>query len=91
MRTILATFAGLVALAAVSAQSCSRPPSQGDRGRARRLPGDRAGAQRMRVGLAPRQVARPLGILALGWLLPELVTGLLALRPCTSWGRYQAG
>jgi hypothetical protein len=74
MRTILATFAGLVALAAVSAQAAPVPPSQSDRGRARRLPGDRAGAPRMRVGLAPRQVAGPLGLLALGWLLPELVT-----------------
>jgi len=46
MRTILPTFAGLVALAAVSAQTAT-VPSQGDRGRARRLPGDRAGAPRI--------------------------------------------
>ena len=85
MRTILAAFAGLVALAAVSTQAAPVPPNQGDRGRTRRLPVHRAGAPRMRVGLAPRQVAGPLGLLALGSLLPELVTSP-TVRPCTWCG-----
>jgi len=51
MRTILATFAGLVSSRGRLGPSCSRPPSQDDPGRTRRLPGDRTGAPRMRVGL----------------------------------------
>ena len=46
----------------------------GESCRSRSRPVYRAGAPRLRVGLASRRVAGPLGLLALGPLRPELVT-----------------
>jgi hypothetical protein len=50
------------------------PPSQGEPGRTPRRSADRTGAPRLRLGWAPRPLAGPLGVLALGSLRSELVT-----------------
>lgn len=74
MRVIVATFTASVALAAISVQAAPLAPPKATGAELGAAPAIELVQPRMRVGLAPRQVARPLGLLALGWLLPELVT-----------------
>jgi hypothetical protein len=58
---------------------CSdRRPSEADRGRTWGRAVDRASTTRLRLGLAPWRMARPLGLLAMGPVLPELVATALA-------------
>jgi hypothetical protein len=73
MRTMIATLAGLVALTSVSAQAVPLAPAKAIPAPIWSQPLNRAGPARLRLGLASRRVARPLGLLALGRLLPELV------------------
>jgi hypothetical protein len=73
MRIIVSTFAGLVALAAVSVQAAPLPPVEANPGRTWRSPSNGAGRPRLRPRLAPPPLARLLGPLALGQMCPELV------------------
>jgi hypothetical protein len=56
--------------------SCSLCAGNADVSRTPLRPGNGADPPGMRLGLAPRPLARPLGLLALGALRPELVTSL---------------
>ena len=73
MRTILATFAGLVALAAVSAQAAPVPPAKTTRAELGASPAIKL--ERQGCGRGSRRGRwRDLGLLALARLLSELVT-----------------
>jgi hypothetical protein len=71
MRVVVLAFLGLVALGPNVGPGCSdRRPGQADHGRTWGRTVNRDGPPRLRLGLASRRMARPLGLLALGTLLP---------------------
>jgi hypothetical protein len=75
-----------------SADQCLGPsrsacPGKGNPGSIWSRPLNRAGSSRLRLGLASRRVAGPLGLLALGRLLPELVISAGGAAPCILHGR----
>jgi hypothetical protein len=76
MRAVVLTFLGLAALGAVSVQAAPiavpAKPIAVEMGAAPSI----AGPPRLRPGLAPRRIARPLGLLTLGTLRSELVISL---------------
>jgi len=89
MRITIATLASLTVLAAVSVQAAPLPPGQGDPSRTRHCTAGRISASRMRLGRASQSLARPLGLLVLGSLRPELVTSA-ARSAGIAWGTGEA-
>jgi hypothetical protein len=74
MRTMIATLAGLVALTNVSAQAVPLAPAKAIPVQFGARPSIELARQGLRLGLASRSLAGPLGLVALGRLLPELVS-----------------
>jgi hypothetical protein len=74
MRTMVPTVAGLLTLAAVSAQAAPLPPAKASPTEVRAAPPIELVRQGCGWGWHRRSLAGPLGLLVLGALLSELVT-----------------
>jgi hypothetical protein len=89
MRITIATLASMMVLAAVSVQAAPLPLAKATLVELGTAPPIELVPPRMRLGRASQSLARPLGLLALGSLRPELVTSA-ARSAGMAWG-YRRG